>query len=83
LIINRREIDVDLFRILENIEGNGKAWLPWMSDVSGEDEADLRSGLLHKLLISLESAVERALVSSKYFDFCAVDRMRNEAQAPL
>ena len=40
-MINRREIDVDLFRILENIEGNGKEWLPWMSDVSGEDEADL------------------------------------------
>jgi len=40
-MINRREIDVDLFRILENIEGNGKKWLPWMSDISGEDEADL------------------------------------------
>ena len=41
MIIDRREIDVDLFRILENIEGNGKEWLPWMSNVSGEDEADL------------------------------------------
>ena len=40
-MINYREIDVDLFRILENIQGNGKEWLPWMSDVSREDEADL------------------------------------------
>jgi hypothetical protein len=41
LIISGREIDADVFRILENIEENGEEWLLWMSDVSGEDETDL------------------------------------------
>jgi hypothetical protein len=41
LTINHREADVDLFRVLENIEGNGKEWLPWMDDISGEDGGGL------------------------------------------
>lgn len=41
LLINGMEIDIDLFGILEHIGGNGKEWLPWVSDDSGEDEEDL------------------------------------------